>query len=85
VSAHDSAYQRRQWLIKAPLSLVIIGFGVSLVSEAAMLKYGGGATLNWVLYGTIALIVLNAGLCVLVDAGKHRAHYERLRDNTPEA
>jgi hypothetical protein len=81
MSANDIAYQRRQWMIKAPLGVSLIGLGVSLVGEAAMVKYSGGATLDWILYGTVALVVLNAGLCILVDAGKHRAHYERLRDD----
>ncbi len=77
---NNTAHQYRQWLIKAPLGLVIIGFGACLIAEAAMLKYGGAATLDWIAYGTIALIVFNSGLCVLGDAIKHRSHYERLKE-----
>ncbi|MEL6142489.1 MAG: hypothetical protein AAFU67_12820 [Bacteroidota bacterium] len=74
---NDPQQQKTLWLIKAPLGLSIFGFGVCLVSEAAMLKYGGANTWDWVLNGTLALIVLNAGLCVFGDAVKHRAHFER--------
>lgn len=73
-------YHYRNWLIKAPVGLAIIGFGTCLVSEAAMLKYGGAETLNWVVYGTLALIVLNSGVCFVGDAVLHRSHYERLRE-----
>jgi len=66
-------FHYRSWLIKAPLGLSIIGFGACLISEAAMLKYGGAATWEWVKSGTLALVVFNAGLCVLGDAIKHRA------------
>jgi len=74
--AIDPQQQKKLWLIKAPLGLSIFGFGVCLVSEAAMLKYGGAATWDWVVNGTLALMVLNAGLCVFGDAVKHRALFE---------
>ncbi len=80
MSANDLNYQYRKWLIKAPLGLVLTGFGAALISEAAMKKSGGAPTTGWVIAGTVALAVFNSGLSVLVDAGKHRAHFERLRD-----
>lgn len=69
----------RRWLIQAPVGLVAIGFGVSLVAEAAMTKYHGAATWQWVTYGTVALIVLNSGLCLFGDAILHRVRYEIAR------
>lgn len=80
MSAYDPAYQYRHWLIKAPLGLVLTGFGASLVSAAAIRKQAHAPTLEWVAYGTVALSVFNSGLSILADAAKHRAHYERLRD-----
>lgn len=76
ISPHQ---ERKKWLIKAPLGLILIGFGTCLVAEAAMVKYSGAAFWDWFSYGTFALVVLNSGLCVLGDAVKHRGHYERLR------
>lgn len=72
----------RHWLIKAPLGLSVIGFGICLISEAAMDKYAGVPTWDWVIAGTLALIVFNAGLCVFGDAIIHRVHYERERAAT---
>ncbi|MEO0787123.1 MAG: hypothetical protein AAFY36_00590 [Bacteroidota bacterium] len=74
------SYYKKRWLVQAPLSLSLIGFGVCLVSEAAMLKYGGAATWDWVLSGTLALVVLNSGLSLLGDSVLHRARYERLME-----
>jgi hypothetical protein len=68
---------RRAWLIKAPLGLVILSFGLCLVVEACLFKAGGAPTLQWIAYGTIALTVFNAGLCLLVDSVRHRLLMEK--------
>lgn len=68
----SSQNHRRAWLVKAPLGLVILSFGLCLVVEAGLYKAGGAATLSWVAYGTAALTVFNAGLCLLVDSVRHR-------------
>jgi len=73
----NKAYCHKRWLIQSPLALIIIGFGVCLVSEAAMLKYSGAAIWDWVIDGTIALVVLNSGLCFLGDAILWRVRFER--------
>lgn len=70
----------KHWLIKAPLGLATIGFGACLVSEAAMWKYGGATTVEWGVFGTLALTVLNTGVCLVGDAVKHRVHYEQSKD-----
>lgn len=67
----------RKWLYMAPIGLVIFGFGACLVAEAAMSKFGGAPLFEWIAYGTFALIVLNAGLCVFGDAILNRARFER--------
>ncbi|MCP9235625.1 hypothetical protein [Lewinella sp. JB7] len=85
MSAHNIDLQYRLWRTKAPLGLVLTGLGASLISDAGTKKAAGAPTPRWVLAGTIALAVFNSGLSILADASKHRAHYERLRDqpNTP--
>jgi hypothetical protein len=70
----------RQWMIRAPLGLILIGFGACLVAEAAMAKYGGASVAYWVAYGTFSLVVFNAGLCVFGDAILQRARYERAKE-----
>ncbi|MEM6645253.1 MAG: hypothetical protein AAF730_03280 [Bacteroidota bacterium] len=68
----------KKWKLLAPLGLVLIGLGVSLVGEAVLLKGGEAGFWSWFGMGTFSLVVLNAGICVFGDAVKHRAHYERL-------
>ena len=58
------------WRRFAPLGLTSVGFGLSLVGEATLRKGRGEP---FVLYGTAALCVVNAGLCLFGEAVKHRA------------
>ncbi|MEL7161584.1 MAG: hypothetical protein AAFN92_12570 [Bacteroidota bacterium] len=73
----DKQYHYRNWLIKAPVGLALVGFGICLITETSLDKYAGAATWDWVSMGTLGLIVFNAGLCFFGDAVKHRVHYER--------
>ncbi|MFT5997983.1 MAG: hypothetical protein ACI81P_000428 [Neolewinella sp.] len=68
---------RKAWLIKAPIGLVILSFGLCLVVEAGQYKSNGAATVQWIAYGTAALVVFNAGLCIFADAVRHRVMMER--------
>ncbi len=65
----------KRWLIFAPVGLVLTGFGLCLVAEAAILKFKGAPTLDWVLYGTIALVVFNSGLSFFGTAVVERIRY----------
>ena len=60
----------RTWRRFAPLGLASVGLGLSLVGEATLRKGRGEP---FVLYGTAALCVVNAGLCLFGEAVKHRA------------
>lgn len=53
---------RKRWLTFAPLGLFLIGAGLSMAIDAGFYRMRGAATINWVLYGTSALIVFNSGL-----------------------
>jgi fumarate reductase subunit C len=68
----------RRWMLRAPLGLVMVGFGLCLVAEAALYKATDPPTLSWVGFGTLALIVFNSGLCIFGDAILQRMRYERL-------
>jgi len=70
----------RNWLIQAPVGLVLVGFGACLIAEAAILKANGADWTQWVLWGTIALSVFNAGLSIFGNAILERVRYERTRD-----
>ena len=69
-SASSPGRHVRAWARLAPAGLVAVGFGASLLGEATLRKGRGEA---YVLYGTAALAVFNAGLCLFGDAVKHRA------------
>jgi len=56
---------KKRWLIQAVSGLLLTGSGLSMAIEAGLSKMQGG---NWFWYGTIALIVFQSGLCLLVDS-----------------
>lgn len=74
----------RRWLIRAPIGLVLIGFGACLIAEAAMDKYEGTPFWQWVAYGTVALVVFNSGLSLFGDAILQRSRYERALEKEQE-
>lgn len=53
---------KSKWLLFAPAGLATVGAGACLVGWATTLKQRGASTGSWVLAGTAALGVLNAGL-----------------------
>ncbi len=57
-----------KWMIFAPLGLSLIGFGKSLISDAARAKNAGEP---WFWYGTIALCIFNAGIVFFGEAVKN--------------
>jgi hypothetical protein len=80
VAPETAAEHYQKWKRLAPLGLVAVGFGASLVGQSTLLKSNRAATWKWVALGTVSLAVLNAGLCLFGDAVKHRALYEWRRD-----
>lgn len=73
----NAAKHKKRWLIFAPLGLVLIGTGLSMVVDAGMYRMKGAATLNWVVYGTAALVVFNAGLSFFGQAIIEKIKCER--------
>jgi len=73
-SAHEGQYDRK-WRVLAPLGLVLIGCGASILGEAISQKLGGA----WFWWGTAALVVLNAGIAVFGEAVKCRVLLELSR------
>ena len=55
----------KTWLLQAPLALVLIGAGLSMAIDAGTCKAYGQP---WFWYGSFALVVFNAGLCVFGGA-----------------
>jgi hypothetical protein len=66
-SSHNN--HRSQWLIKAPLGLMLIGLGFSIAGDAIARK---SSAKSWFWRGTIGLVLMNAGVSVVGDAVRHR-------------
>jgi len=80
-STTDAPEHYQKWKKLAPLGLVAVGAGASLVGQSTLLKGDDEtSTWVWVAAGTASLALLNAGLCLFGDAVKHRALYEWKRE-----
>lgn len=55
--------------MQAAIGLLLTGSGLSLAIDAGLTKAAGG---EWFYYGTGALIVFQAGLCLVIDAPRHK-------------
>ena len=54
-----------RWFLQAIVGLLCTGSGLSMAIDAGLQKLQQG---NWFWYGTFALIVFQAGLCLLIDS-----------------
>ena len=59
---------KRKWLKFAVGGILLMGFGLSLLGEAGILKMSGSAFVNWFGLGTLALAVFFAGLSLFGQA-----------------
>lgn len=74
--AGTAARHLQTWKRLAPLGLLGVGFGASLLGHATLKKATSDRTWPWVVTGTLSLVVLNAGLSMFGDSVKHRTLYE---------
>lgn len=65
-----------KWRLFAPLGLAIIGMGLSFLGHSIQIKTQGVGFWTWFLWGTVSLLVTNAGIAVFGDAVKHRVLFE---------
>lgn len=73
---------KEKWLLLSPTGLLLIGAGASLVDWAGGLKAKGKPTGKWVLAGTAALVVLNAGVSIFGQGVVESVMHE-LREKAP--
>ncbi|MEM1157523.1 MAG: hypothetical protein AAF649_05500 [Verrucomicrobiota bacterium] len=59
----------KQHLLFAISGLILNGFGLSLLGEAVICKAQGA---SWFWMGTLALVSINAGICLVIEAAKRR-------------
>lgn len=60
---------KTRWLLQSASGLILTGAGLSLAIDAGISKMQGG---EWFWYGTFALIIFQAGLCVVIDSVRHK-------------
>ena len=58
-----------RWVLQATSGLILTGSGLSLAIDAGISKLQGG---EWFWYGTGALVVFQAGLCLVIDSTRFR-------------
>ncbi|MFD1143176.1 hypothetical protein ACFQ4C_18765 [Larkinella insperata] len=70
---------RTKWLLLAPFSLMLIGYGLCVFSQAANLMHANEPFNRWFLLGTYSLIVINAGIALFGQAIIFRVRIENRR------
>ena len=76
---------KKKWLLLAPGGLVTIGAGACLVDWAGTLKNQGAPPAKWILAGTAALAVLNAGVSLFGQSVIERTLHELREKPAAEA
>lgn len=64
----------RKWNLMAPIGLLLIGTGLSVIGDAMISK---SKDQGWFIKGTIGLILFNAGLAFFGESVKARTFYEQ--------
>ncbi len=67
---------KTKWLVFAPLGLATVGAGASMVHWAGNLKDQRQPASTWLMAGTAALVVLNAGLSLFGRSVVEKVLYE---------
>ncbi|MHA8074046.1 hypothetical protein ACRZ9O_05910 [Aquirufa sp. HETE-40SA] len=60
---------KSKWILQASFGLILTGSGLSMAIDAGITKFQGG---DWFYYGTGALLIFQAGLCLVIEAAKYR-------------
>ena len=60
---------KTRWMLQAVAGFLLTGSGLSLAIDAGISKLQGG---EWFWYGTGALVVFQAGLCLVIDSTRFR-------------
>jgi len=64
-----STKSTKRWIIQAVSGLLLTGSGLSMAIDAGISKSQGG---EWFWYGTGALVIFQAGLCLVIDSTRFR-------------
>ena len=70
----------RRWLLQSISGLIVSSMGLCMVVEAGILKFQEVSAIKWIGAGTLALIVFNAGLCLLIDSLRFRIRRDSIEN-----
>lgn len=59
--------KKTEWLILSVVGILLFSFGLCLLAEASIAKFRGQP---WFWPGTLALIIVNTGLCTMFRASE---------------
>lgn len=68
---------KRKWLTYAIGGILLMGFGLSLLGEASILKWESAGFLYWFGLGTLALAIFFAGLSLFGQATVFKSKIDR--------
>lgn len=69
------------WLTKGIAGLLCMGLGLSVFGEALSRKISGD---GWFWIGTLSLVIINFGLCLMFDSHNHQATMVKLKEQQSE-
>ena len=70
---------KRKWLIYAVSGLLCMGFGLSLLGEAILMKAAEDTFWGWFAMGTVALSIKFAGLSLFGQAIVFKSQIDQLK------
>lgn len=68
------------WLIFSVVGLLLLGAGLCVFGEAVILKFGDAGFGRWFAWGTLSLIIFNAGISFVGRAVGYRVRLDRLKE-----
>jgi hypothetical protein len=59
---------KRRWLVFSISGLLLLGAGLSMSIHAAMVRSNTISSYQWIVLGTLGLIIFNSGICLFGQA-----------------
>ncbi|MGD1902969.1 MAG: hypothetical protein ACFB9N_12115 [Geitlerinemataceae cyanobacterium] len=69
----ELASEKQQWLLKGVGGLLFVGAGLCVFGEALLNKLQEEP---WFFLGTLSLVLVNFGLCMMFDSHNHQIRYQ---------
>ncbi|WP_226389123.1 hypothetical protein [Penaeicola halotolerans] len=70
---------KKKWWIASVVGLLLIGAGISIITEASNLKFEKVSTLTWFAWGTWGLITFNTGIAIFGKAISYRTQLDWIK------